>query len=132
MLPERKRAALFVVLIFLCGAVGGAVGVNLWQRMSVSAQPSQSVPSPQSGSPSHTRHAVESFTKRLNLTPEQTQQLTQILDETRSAYRRHELEIESIRRQGNNRIRDILNAEQKARFDQMLTRAEEKRRRNRR
>jgi len=115
MLQERKRAVLFVVLIFLCGALSGAVGVNLWRRVSVSAEPAASTP------PTQNRlHAVESFTKRLDLKPEQAQQLTQILDETRSAYRRHELEIESVRRMGNNRIRDILNNEQKAKFDEMI------------
>ena len=127
MLAERKRAALFVVLIFLCGALSGAVGVNLWRRMSVSADSAASTPPSQ-----NPRSAVESFTKRLNLTPAQAQQLTQILDETRSAYRRHELEIESVRRMGNNRIRDILNNEQKAKFDEMIAKRDAKRAQHRR
>ena len=55
-------------------------------------------------------------------------QLHSILDETRQSYRQHELEIKSIRDQGNARIRAILNDEQKARFDQMIAEVEKKRR----
>jgi len=144
MLPERKRATLFLVLIFLCGLVGGAVSVNVWQRLNVAAQstslppaqstaPSVAQPAQPPGTPSAgTRRAVESFTKRLELTPEQAEQLTQILMETRSAYRQHEHEIASIRKQGNTRIREILTDTQKVEFDQMLARAEEKRKRDKR
>jgi hypothetical protein len=75
---------------------------------------------------------VESFTKRLNLKPDQAEQLTQILMETRNAYRQHEREIASIRQQGNTRIREILSDTQKVEFDQMVARAEEKRKRDKR
>lgn len=130
MLPERKRATLFLVLIFLCGAAAGALGVNLWQKLNLSAQstplaPAQSTAQPTAqpaspGTPSRrTLRAVESFTKHLNLTPEQKGQLTQILVETRNAYRQHEREIASIRQQGNARIREILTDAQKIEFDEM-------------
>ena len=141
MLPERKRASLFLVLIFLCGLVGGAVSVNVWQRLNVAAQstplsPSQAAtPSadqpPAPDTPSRgTLRAVERFTERLHLTPEQAEQLTQILMETRNSYRQHEREIASIRQQGNARIREILNDQQKAEFDEMRARAAEKRKRD--
>ena len=143
MLPERKKATLFLALIFLCGLVGGAVSANVWQRLNVAAQSAR--PSPQQstapsldqppapGTPSRgTLRAVESFTKRLNLKPDQAEQLTQILMETRNAYRQHEREIASIREQGNTRIREILTDQQKVEFDQMLARAEEKRKRDKR
>jgi NADH dehydrogenase/NADH:ubiquinone oxidoreductase subunit G len=143
MLPERKKATLFLVLIFLCGLVGGAVSVNVWQKLNVAAQtvplsaqqstvpPLDQPPAP--GTPSRgTLRAVESFTKRLNLKPDQAEQLTQILMETRNAYRQHEREIASIRQQGNTRIREILSDTQKVEFDQMVARAEEKRKRDKR
>ena len=133
MLPERRKATVFLVLIFLCGLVGGAVGVNVWQRLNVAAQsiplaPSQSTTpaadQPHNpGTPSRsTLRAVESFTKKLELTPDQAEQLTQILMETRNAYRQHEHEIASIRQQGNTRIREILTDTQKVEFDQMRKR----------
>ncbi|MNC97593.1 hypothetical protein D3C83_152950 [compost metagenome] len=57
------------------------------------------------------------------------QKLTTILDETRSEYREHELQIESIRQHGNARIREILNDPQKVQFDELLARRAEKERR---
>ena len=126
MLPERKRAALFVLLIFLCGGLSGAVGVNLWERLNVSAQSST-----RNAASSGPKHPVEWFTERLQLTSEQEEKLRQILDATHYAYKLHEQEIESIRNQGNTRIREILNDEQKVKFDHILARAEQKRRERR-
>jgi uncharacterized membrane protein len=143
MLPERKRATLFLVLIFLCGLLSGAVSVNVWQRLNVAAQsaplsaaqpaaPALDQPS-SPGTPSRgTLRAVESFTKQLALSPEQAEQLTQILMETRNSYRQHEREIASIRQHGNGRIREILTDSQKVKFDDMLARAEAKRKRDKR
>ena len=115
MLGMRSRATLYLVLIFLCGLLSGAVGTRWLERGSVSADSSAL------GMPQHGRAgAVASFTRKLDLNPQQQQQLTQILEETRSVYREHELEIESIRQDGNARIRSILNDTQKAKFDQLV------------
>ncbi len=115
MQPERKRATLYLGLIFLCGALAGAVATNLWMSLGPSAPPARA----DSPRPSRQR-AVEWFAQHLDLSPEQAQQLGVILDETRQAYGAHELEIERIRQQGNDRIRAILNDQQKARFEQIL------------
>lgn len=122
MRPLQKRATLFLVLVFLCGALAGAVATNVWFRMG------SSISSAQADAPQPVRkRAVETFSKHLMLTPEQTQQLSQILHETSNAYRNHELAIEKIRRQGNARIREILTDEQKVKFDDLLARREKKR-----
>jgi hypothetical protein len=68
---------------------------------------------------------VEWFTKKLNLRPEQITDLTQILEETRAAYREHQAEIRAIRKKGYARIREILDEEQQARFDELVARREE-------
>ena len=120
MLGVRSRATLFLALIFLCGLLSGALGTKLVERMNVSADSSQSARSPQSG------RAVARFTRDLSLNPLQIEQLTKILEETRGAYKQHELEIESIKQHGRARIREILTNEQKARFDQQLAERAEK------
>ena len=115
MLGVRSRATLYLILIFCCGALSGAVGMRWAQRMNVSAD---STGASQPGQVR--RHAVAWFTQQLNLTPEQAEQLNKIVEETRSAYKEHELEIESLRQDGNARIRAILTEEQKPKFDHLL------------
>lgn len=124
---QKTKAILYIFLIFLCGFLAGAVATNIWTNWSVAGGQARADSSPP-GSYSPPR-AVKSFQRRLNLSPEQSRQLHQILDETRQAYRQHELEIESIRQQGRARIRTLLNDEQKAAFDEMTAQRDQKRRR---
>ena len=114
MLGVRSRATLYVILIFLCGVLSGAVATRWAQRWNVSADS----PTPQAGQVR--RHAVDWFTQQLTLTPEQSEKLSKIVEETRAAYKEHELEIESLRQDGNARIRAILTDEQKPKFDLLL------------
>lgn len=128
MAADRKRAALFVALVFLCGALSGAVAVNVWDRMNVSADAPQQAgelgPGPSSQTiPATTRKsAVEWFSKELKLGPEQRDQLAKILAETRAAYKDHEREIDEIRYEAHNRIRNILSDPQRATFNDLLAR----------
>jgi Spy/CpxP family protein refolding chaperone len=125
----RGRATLYLALIFLCGVGSGVVGTRLINRAKVSADtpaPAAAPAATSSSSASRGRGAVRSFTRHLDLTPEQVQKLTAILDETRTEYKEHELQIESIRQHGNARIREILDPEQKLKFDALLARRAEK------
>jgi Spy/CpxP family protein refolding chaperone len=116
---ERIRAALFVMVVFLCGALSGALGVNLWDRTHVSADSRPA--SANSGMPPTTRkRAVKWFTEELALGPEQSDQLGRILEETRAAYKEHEVEIDEIRHEAHNRIRHILSDQQREKFNQLL------------
>src|SRR5262245_31252992 len=113
MLGVRSRATLYLVLIFLCGVLSGALGTRWAERVNVSADSSlRPLPLRKSG-------AVAWFTQQLDLNPQQVGQLSKILEETRAAYKEHELEIESIRQDGNARIRSILNDGQKTKFDEL-------------
>ena len=126
MQPERKKATLFVVLIFLCGALTGAVTTNLWVKAQTSVRAARA------DSPSATRvRSVEWFTQQLNLSPDQARQLTQILDETRTTFREKEGEIESIREQARNRIRAILDEVQRAKYEELRARQDRKRKSHR-
>jgi len=115
MLGVRSRATLYLVLIFLSGALSGSLGTRWMQRMDVSADSSANA-----RTADNRKGAVKWFTKGLDLDPQQIEKLTMILDETRNAYKDHELEIESIKQHGRVRIREILTAQQQAKFDQLL------------
>lgn len=120
---ERKKAALFVAMVFVCGVLAGAVGVNLWDHVSVSADaPAVSgVSSAGPRVPSTTRkRAVRWFAEELKLGPEQTDQLSRILEETRAAYKQHEHEIDEVRHEAHNRIRRMLNDQQRGKFNELL------------
>lgn len=125
MASEKKRAALFVILVFLCGSLSGAVAVNLWDRVRVSADAGAAAPSGVDVQgqriPSTTRkRAVSWFAEELALGPEQSDQLAKILDETRAAYKDHEREIDEIRHEAHNRIRHILSDQQRTKFSELL------------
>jgi len=115
MLGVRSRAGLYLVLIFLCGALSGSLGTRWMQRMNVSADSSATARTAESR-----KGAVKWFTKGLDLDPQQQAKLAKILEETRGAYKQHELEIESIKQHGRVRIREILTTQQQAKFDQQL------------
>jgi Spy/CpxP family protein refolding chaperone len=115
MFAVRTRAALYLTLIFLCGALAGVVGTRWAERSSVMADSAANTRSGQVR-----KGALVWFTQELTLNPEQVAQLTKILEETRSAYKDHEIEIESIKQHGRVRIREILTEEQKPKFDQLL------------
>jgi len=128
MFSQRKRAALFLVLVFLCGLLAGAVATNLW----VDREPGTVRFRMDSPSSSRRQRAVERFARRLNLTPQQATHLNEILDEVRDAYQEQELVIERLRQEAPARIREILDDEQKAEFDEMLSRGDRRRRRHER
>ncbi|MBI4459288.1 MAG: hypothetical protein HY648_04420 [Acidobacteria bacterium] len=124
MQSERRKATVFVALVFLCGALAGAVGTNLW----VWAQ--SSVRAAWADSPSAIRlRSVEWFTEELNLSPEQASQLKLILDETRNTFRTKEEEIDAIRQHARERINQILNDQQRVKY--LEIRAERDRKRGR-
>ena len=120
--PGRKRATLYLALIFLCGALTGAVVTNRWSRWPPwNASANADVPR---NSPQHT---VEKFTKELSLSPDQAKKLNEILDETHSTYRELEAQQEAIREKGRARIREILTPEQRPKYEQLLAGIEARR-----
>ena len=115
----RIRAAIFLILVFACGVLSGALGVNLWDRARVSANAPVAVNG--ANVPSTTRkRAVKWFAEELKLGPEQADELARILEQTRASYKEHEREIDEIRHEAHNRIRHILSDAQREKFNQLL------------
>jgi len=102
--PNEKIAILSFVLVFLCGAVLGAVLMSFNGRTAL-----HGAPPPASG----LSMSVTEWKQELNLTDQQTMQLTSILDDFSRYY-------DNVLADGNSRIMHILNPEQQRKFEQML------------
>ena len=100
-----ERAALFsLVLVFLCGAVAGAIVLSYARNAGLHGAPPVS---------SGLSMSVAEMKSGLNLTDDQTRQLTSILDDFSHYY-------DNLLADGNSRILQILDPDQKKRFAQMI------------
>ena len=119
---EKSRAPLYVLLIFLCGLVSGALAMKLWSGKDRQTQVAQADTTPPV---SRTQRLVDRFTRELKLTPEQVHQLSVILDETRLRY---QIKEDSTRAEGRNRVRQILTDAQRAKYEEIIADADARRR----
>lgn len=102
--PAERVALFSLVLVFLCGAVAGALVLSLTRNTGSHA------PRPTTALSSM---SVAELKTGLNLTDDQTRQLTSILDDFSHYY-------DNLLADGNSRILEILNPDQKKQFAAML------------
>jgi hypothetical protein len=101
-----KSAGLCILaLVFLSGVVAGAVAMNLGFHKSMHASPFWKA--------NARAEYLKTVQKELDLTPEQTAQMASILDDFAKYY-------QTVLSDGKARIYNILNDEQKRKFDRML------------
>ena len=106
--PAERVAIVSLVLVFLCGAVVGAVAMSYSNHAGLHGIPHTAAPAAPRASMS-----ITEWKKQLDLTDEQTVQLMSILDDFSRYY-------DNVLADGNSRVMQILNPEQKLRFDRML------------
>lgn len=121
-----RKAALLVLLVFALGIGLGSVGTYVVVTTRVlAARPHQAVRNP--------ANHMEMFTRDLNLNPDQQKQIQAILAETRARYaeihNQADPEYEQARQAGREKIRQLLTPEQKPKFEDLLRRFDEERRR---
>jgi Spy/CpxP family protein refolding chaperone len=125
-----RKAALWVGLVFLLGAaLGGMAGYVLaHQKYAVTnaaAPPSDAVRRAQK---------VQELTSLVNLTPEQSQQVDAVIADVQSQMKtvRKTLDpqLNEVRQNGRERIRAILTAEQRPKFEAFIQKLDEERKRN--
>ncbi|HEX3543091.1 MAG TPA: hypothetical protein VHT31_01085 [Candidatus Acidoferrum sp.] len=126
----NRKAALWVGLVFLLGVALGVFGgyVFAHQKYAVTnaaAPPSDAVRRAQK---------VRELTDLANLTPEQGQQVDAIIadiqSEIKSVRKTVDPQVSEAREKGRERIRAILSAEQKPKFEAYIQKLDEERRRN--
>jgi len=112
---QNPRILALLFLIFLCGALAGAITVRagLHERLHRNASAAFWKDS-RDGEFSYDR-----LKKELNLTPEQSDRLKTILDDFVKYHDDLEAQIEDMRATGRNRIVQMLTPEQRARFEKL-------------
>ncbi len=123
MLPNRTCAVVYSLVIFLAGAVAGAMVMNLTEHF-VLHRGRPIVEQTRKWDDSGRAHYVERFKSELNLSDPQSHQLEQILDETMRQYDDLHSFSHHIRQEGLMRIRAMLDDNQRKRFDEIIRKAE--------
>ncbi|MGA8036393.1 MAG: hypothetical protein WA823_04575 [Candidatus Acidiferrales bacterium] len=122
----RSEAAVLVLIVFLLGAIAGATANHLWGERVWGKQLPPASPTRE--------QIVEHMTKELNLTPDQQQQFGTIVDDTRSKihseYSAADVQRDQLRRAGRDRIRAILTPGQRPKFDAIMQKLDEERKKD--
>ena len=127
--PATRKAAIWVVIVFLLGALGGGMlGYGYAHHYSVSAA---SAPLPE---PERRARRVAELTEKLGLTSDQAKQLDAIMlqrhTEVKTIRDQSDAQLEQVRQKGRDQIRAILTPEQKPKFEEFLQKLDAERKHN--
>ncbi len=109
---QSPRILTTLMLVFLAGAATGALsmrfGLHPWMHQTTAP-------------PVSTRDAALSrFKTQLNLDSDQTEKLGLVLDDYRQYYQSLQDQLDDLRSSGKTRIMQILNPEQRVKFEKMM------------
>ncbi len=124
MIPDtRKKAGLWLVLVFVLGsAVGGVFGYSFAHHVRADT----TRVSPQLTEPERRAKRVMEMTKELGLNEEQRQKVDEIVhkthDDMKAVRDKSDVDIDALRLRARDEIRAILAEEQKPKFEEMVQR----------
>jgi uncharacterized membrane protein len=107
----KTLCAVTLVLVFLCGAVAGALAMNLGLHTRLH-QPAFDTPAGKALN-------FERLQKELDLTPAQAEQVRSILNDFWDYYR-------TVLSDGKVRVEQVLNEQQRKKFERLLQEAQQK------
>lgn len=126
--PATRKAAIWVVIVFLLGAVGGGMLGYGYAHHSVSAA---NAPLPE---PERRAKRVADLTQLLNLSSDQAKQLDGIIlelhGESKVIRDQSDAQMEQLRQKGRGQIGAILTPDQKPKFEEWLRKRDEERKHN--
>lgn len=122
----RKKAAIWLVLVFLIGtATGGVFGYNLAYRSYASTKP------PAQSDAERRAKKVTELTKEIGLTPDQTQKAEALIAEAQSTIHaikdQSDTQVDAVRMKTRDAMRAILTAEQKPKYEAYVQRLDAER-----
>jgi Spy/CpxP family protein refolding chaperone len=120
---SQTKARVIVLFVFVIGFAAGALGLNLYQRLTSSSNKD----APRSG----TEFLIKRMNDKVGLSSDQQDQIKKILDETNDKYRdiRKDMEprikdfeprFNTVRQESRDRIRALLTPEQLPKYEQMV------------
>jgi Spy/CpxP family protein refolding chaperone len=125
-----RKAALWVGLVFLLGVALGGLGGYVFAHQKYAVTNAFAPPS----DAARRAQKVQELTSLVNLTPEQSQQVDAVIADVQSQMKtiRKTLDpqLSEIRLKGRERIRAILSAEQRPKFEEYMQKLDEERKRN--
>lgn len=126
--PASRKAAIWVVIVFLLGAAAGCMFGYGYAHHSVAAA---NAPMPE---PERRAKRVAELTEELGLTSDQAKQLDAILlqrhTEAKAVHEQADGQLEKIRQSGRDQIRAILTPEQKPKFEKFLQKLDAEKKHN--
>lgn len=110
---QNPRVLATLILVFLVGAMAGAITMRagLHEKLHRSAAAYWHE--------GRNEFSYDVLQKELNLTPEQSARLKTILDDFVKYHEDLQAQIEDVRATGRNRIMQILNPQQRQRFEEL-------------
>ena len=126
--PATRKAAVWVVVVFLLGAAaGGMLGYGYAHRSVAAASAPLS-------EPERRAKRVAELTQDVVLTIDQAKQLDAILmqrhAEVKTIRDQSDAQLDQVRQKGRDQIRAILTPEQKPNFEEFLKKMDEEKKRN--
>ena len=110
---RNPRILLVLFLVFLCGALSGAL---VMRSVSNPAAPSPAVYWTKGGKESTLRH----FERELDLSPEQSKAIEAVLDDFMMYIHSLQSQMDEVRANGKSGIMNVLDLEQQRKFEQLL------------
>ena len=126
--PASRKAAIWVVVVFLLGAIAGGMFGYGYAHRSVAAA---SAPMSEA---ERRANRVKQLTGELGLTSDQAKQLDAILlqshGEAKAIHEQSDAQMGQLRQKARDEIRAILTPEQRPKFEEFLRKRDEERKRN--
>jgi len=111
-----------VILVFILGIIIGGVGTHVWEKRQAG---------PRALSKPSRDDVIQQMSRELDLNSDQQQQLSGIIDDTRARWRALyaplDAQHEAIRQQSRDKIRAILTADQRTKFEEFMQRVDAER-----
>ena len=115
---QNPKVISTLVVVFLAGTAVGALSMQLGLHEKLHRTVSAAAPK----TPPAAKDAVlQRFKTELNLSTVQTQQISSILDDYRHYYQSLQDQLDDVRAMGKTRIVQILDEDQRQKFDKMMT-----------
>lgn len=125
---SRQKARLWLGVVFVLGAaIGGVFGYNFAVHHVLAGPPAVQ----QLSEPERRAKRIGEMTRELGLTPEQASTFDGIIkqahEQMKASHEKSDAEVDAIRQQAREQMRQFLTAEQKPKFEQMVVKMDAER-----